>query len=41
MVDELPDDVELWAVQYPGREDRFGEPHPRTWASRCPSRSPR
>lgn len=27
-VDALPDDVELWAVQYPGREDRFGEAHP-------------
>ncbi|MCE0537646.1 alpha/beta fold hydrolase [Kineosporia rhizophila] len=22
----LPADCELWAVQYPGREDRFGEP---------------
>lgn len=25
-VDTLPADVELWAVQYPGREDRFTEP---------------
>jgi len=24
--DELPADVELWAVQYPGREDRFTQP---------------
>jgi pyochelin biosynthetic protein PchC len=24
----LPDAYELWAVQYPGREDRVGEPHP-------------
>lgn len=25
-VDTLPADIELWAVQYPGREDRFTEP---------------
>jgi pyochelin biosynthetic protein PchC len=24
-VDRLPEHIELWAVQYPGREDRFGE----------------
>lgn len=25
-IDLVPEDVELWSVQYPGREDRFGEP---------------
>ncbi|AEV81916.1 thioesterase [Actinoplanes sp. SE50] len=28
----LPDDLELVAVQYPGRQDRYGEPLPRTMA---------
>lgn len=26
-IDELPADVELWSVQYPGREDRFRDPY--------------
>ncbi|MFE0650827.1 thioesterase II family protein [Streptomyces sp. NPDC059534] len=30
--DALPDDVELVAVQYPGRQDRYGEPCVRTMA---------
>ncbi|GAA0468276.1 thioesterase [Actinoplanes capillaceus] len=28
----LPTDIELVAVQYPGRQDRYGEPMPRTLA---------
>jgi pyochelin biosynthetic protein PchC len=27
----LPDGVELWAVQYPGRENRLGDPLPGGW----------